>query len=447
MSANACCVLGELHQMTRLCITLCAGIAALSLSTAALDLPLEYRSNPRHQEMSLKVTNIRFSDQNPQGPGARPGTAGVSFESSGSLVGLRWIDQWSTLTRVAGRLCMSSGVTGMVLQAEPDLRALPRGNYYVAVEYLDEVSTQGNNLKLYYRAAGEESRPGGTWIDGPKMQGTNQWKTHTFVLKDFAFGPQPKQQRNAPGYDLYLCARPEHMFMAYDSKALALSLDRPFGSFRWPNANTPQPLYGETVLARTRRVLCIGKARPEDEFFTRLWFDANANGDFTDERPVDAPLLKIPDMPDYHSAEFSPISFECTTGGKTLKYEFSVTCRFNGPTRQFLKADLDTARMAGYMQTGCYYATKFAQNGRTYRMALVDQDCDGIIGEANKDSLFMTVDRELNYNDGYMLPSNLLVGANLFSLRADTPNARLSLMPYTGPTGTLEVPAAPLSTA
>lgn len=157
---------------------------------------------------------------------------------------------------------------------------------------------------------------------------------------------------------------------------LQLQIQPPEGTWKWPEFKSPRPLYVMTSLGRQERVLALDRQRAEDAFYTRAYFDANANWDLTDDPPLDGKLERQRNQ--YIVVKFDPIDTTTQVGEHTLPYCFSLKFRCwdlehfetAGPNKLNRFANL-------VLLIQCRYTGAFALSNQTYYCEILDTDGNG----------------------------------------------------------------------
>ncbi len=229
------------------------------------------------------------------------------------------------------------------------------------------------------------------------------------------------------------------VFLPSGVRFLSKSFEKPQGEWRLPKFHTARPVYSFLTLAGKKHLLVLDTKAPRSAFYDRLYFDADGDGDLTDETPTDArtsPRSRTP------FSNFPPIDVEMEIPGGKAPYCFqvmaykTVTFRRTGTKGEPLQ---ELRKVILYARTACAYRGEFRLNGKTYRVLLADSNVDGIFGSPDEvpvgrgrkaqDLIYLAEGKPLSYRDGMTAQGTLGIGAGIFRISFDQARARLLFTP------------------
>jgi hypothetical protein len=134
-----------------------------------------------------------------------------------------------------------------------------------------------------------------------------------------------------------------------------------------PKYNTPFPFRGVAKLGSKKYGFAldvVGKAIG----YNRLYFDANANGDLTDDKPISAATVNCP-SPGMLQSQFPRVDVTLDVAGKTFDYAFllSAICR-KSATESYATVSLYSAAV----REGC-----LVQGAKRTKLLLLDHNSNG----------------------------------------------------------------------
>ena len=261
------------------------------------------------------------------------------------------------------------------------------------------------------------------------------------------------------------------VFQPFGYSQLTVSLARPAGEWRLPAFQSPQPLFALVTLADGQRLVAFdqvagkedgatgqllrdfGVSAKADEFYNRMYFDANGNRDLTDDAPVNGRPV-FPESRDARSChvQFPSVDTTVQRDGQAVPFRFRVYLEGTGlqdgsPGRL---TDLYPHVQARLM-LGCCYAGTFRLGTHAYSFQLADMNCNGSCGDAGRisdiryggevprrfytrgDELFIRRDGRPDEEDGEILGDYLLLEETLYEVRVSEAARRLTLTPVAVP--------------
>lgn len=232
----------------------------------------------------------------------------------------------------------------------------------------------------------------------------------------------------------------------------ALCLEKPDDARALPVARSRQPAYGFVKLADGRRLVMLDRTRPDDEMFTRVHFDANHNGDLTDDPILEGPARVSERRGRRHGyVQFPIVDASVRLNGTVLpfRFRFYVT---GTRLHEVAGADLTQHGLDKHFHLGlevaCHYSGKLQLDGRTYRFALADRNGNGRFTDRCRiverefeagmtslhpdgDALYVTEADDMTPHDAQVLGSFLLLRDRLFTVRIDEAMRSMVLAPVT----------------
>ncbi len=246
----------------------------------------------------------------------------------------------------------------------------------------------------------------------------------------------------------------QEVFLPYGSIQMELKLSQPEGTWKLPELKGKQPLYALPEIAGVKHLLALARVNESDEFYTQLFFDVNANGDLTDDPPVQGTIEKEGNPVNYLRVEFPNVDITYQEGGKTLPYCIRITGQVWNPG-EFEKATIkdDEINRYFYMQLSVQssYSGKFTEDGVTYSVALGDSNGNGrfddkaspvkIAGPAMRsqpayfegDQFYLSTKGRPDYRDGWRYGELLSIKGKVYEVTIDIPGERMTLTPTTRP--------------
>jgi hypothetical protein len=244
------------------------------------------------------------------------------------------------------------------------------------------------------------------------------------------------------------------------SRGVLLSLEKPAGLGTVPAARSKQPVYGSVDLADGQRFIMLDKAKPEDELFTLVYFDANKNGDLTDDPSQSGAAV----MSERRGRRSGYVRFpaEKTTilaGENALPFHYRISV--TGLTINEIDVNALTAadlseNISCSFDVACYYAGELTLDGHTYIVALADRNANGRFGDRNRgrstesgnslawsnsfgDALYITESSEATEYDAMVLGDYIVLRDRIFGVTVDEAGQRLVLDPVTADLSALEL--------
>ncbi len=252
--------------------------------------------------------------------------------------------------------------------------------------------------------------------------------------------------------DAEAASRPSSTYVSCEAKA-------PAGEWKLPPLVSKEPQYSMVRIVDQERLMIFDQEKPEDTFYTRVYFDANGNRDLTDDAVISGTVERTGALTE---ARFSPIEFAFTVGGKQLSYSMTPEAtRFNpgaiiGFALRMLSSGIDKPLIR--LNSNCVYAGEFDLDGHHYRVTLLDENVDGRFDErltvmppfqdeieisSHGDSISLQDTAEDSTCRTRQTLGNVLVlGETLFEVDLRIAEGKMVLTPYTGDASSALLPAS-----
>ncbi len=231
---------------------------------------------------------------------------------------------------------------------------------------------------------------------------------------------------------------------------LTYKLDPPPGVWKFPSLVSAHPIYSLVELGDEKKLLVLDRQKTEDEYYNRIYFDADANKDLTDDPVIDGKPVSVPGR-QYERIQFPAVDTEILIDGRLLPYSFrpDFMGRLVAADRGNISEELLNRMIYHYLRTNCAYRGKFEVAGESYTVYLGDSNCNGSFNEKfelrkltnpppgrmpifNKgDSFFISRNGEIGASDAQVCGDWLLVKNRLFAVYIDQANRKMILTPVT----------------
>lgn len=231
--------------------------------------------------------------------------------------------------------------------------------------------------------------------------------------------------------------------------------DQAPANVKLPKLASTKPFYGTFKLAGQEVLFVLDRQKKEDANYNRLWVDANANRDLSDDAPVDSTAAGS------SVATFDAITLQLKDGAKTHPYGLRVQAYLparGGLLSLFSSPQVDANSITMIISSNCAYTGQFELEGKTYRVAVGDGNCNGTIADLAKlvyssgqvagkhpvspagDEFLLSTKPQFDFSDVQLLGNHLSIGGKLFQLKLDLPASRMTLTPASDNLVTLNLP-------
>ena len=430
-----------------------------AMTAEARDVPLAYHRNADRLESTFCVARVRLAGHDLQAAGAPPAEMEMDFETSTSRGLSLGYERYTTRSSMAGRPCIRGlmGVVGLVVE---DKRFVSTTRtLYLQAEYYDQAAT-GSLLRVGYDAMRYGHYRDATSSAGVAVGSSGTWKTAQFVLDDANFG----NRKHGP-VDFGLRMESPRELVGWSHQSVEQGKGKPPADCRLPELADKKPTWFTLRLGGRERVGILDGLSSLPKSAGRLFFDANANGDLTDDPVLEglrAGGFDVDDSMMWFGA-FPPCDLVIEENGTTRPYSirwaaYSMNMPMFGRRTEIMPS------------SNCSYRGEFELGGTRYRIGLVDNNCDGrfdatdlasrpVSAETESgtdatsssedagsgDGLHITDAPELNAETAasFRLGTDLALGESLFTVGVDIAGGRLRLEESTTPLAPLRLTGRP----
>lgn len=347
-----------------------------------VEIPLSFMRREQVRMDKAKFAEIAIADHDLMAPGAAPPQASLEAGTTDVVHGLTAQDSGSTVEgtderrpRVAGRHCMPAMNGCFSLELTGTLATAKEA--YVLVDYLDNM-TSATQLELRYQSVAAPGEQGAyEMIPGPVFSGSGTWKRYQFHVPDPGF-LRPSLGKSSRQFEFY----PGRATPALGARSQEVLSAPPPGNWKLPTFQGP-PTFVLADFAGRKCLFAFDRANAKDRFCSRLRFDANGDGDLTnDEAHETTPSSWEPPSGESWSAWFE-IDTSVTLAGAARPYCFDVLLQGEARGVPLLSKLIppDAKVTAIQFRAQCYYGGDFALGGKRYRISLSDSNTNTLFGE------------------------------------------------------------------
>ena len=231
---------------------------------------------------------------------------------------------------------------------------------------------------------------------------------------------------------------------------LKYRLDPPPGDWKFPDFVSSHPIYSLVKLGDEEKLLILDRQKSEDEYYNRIFFDANANRDLNDDPIIDGESVSVPGR-QYEVVKFPAVDIKIKVKGKSLPYSFRPD--FLGRLIAFdegnISEELLNTMIYLYLRVNCLYQGKFEVDGESYDVYLGDANCNGLFDEkfalkglgtplpgrmpifSSGDNFFISQDENIDVHNQQVCGDWLLIKNKLFTVNIDQAKEKMILKPVT----------------
>lgn len=231
------------------------------------------------------------------------------------------------------------------------------------------------------------------------------------------------------------------------TRALQLLSSVPAGQWKLPDFSGRKPAFAVLQLEGKTRLLAIDsvgvadvstdalvaafgeKPAQEAKFYNQLYFDANGNGDLTDDPVIKGTVQDLNGSGYY--ATFAQITTASAVGANAAPYSFTL--------RIFGQNNKNPSATQCQLSSGSIYTGNASINGATYYFTLVDANVNGSFAEPGVDKLFLSDNKQVPEMYPLTVADMLVIGPASYRVKLDTAASKLLLTPATGLPGKLLV--------
>jgi len=231
---------------------------------------------------------------------------------------------------------------------------------------------------------------------------------------------------------------------------LKYKLDPPAGDWKLPSFVSAHPIYSLVELGDEERLLILDRQKTANEFYDRIYFDADANRDLTDDPVIDGRTEEIPGR-QYSRVQFPSVDTKIKVQGEYLPFSFNPD--FLGRLVAFdegnISEELLNRMVYLYLRVNCMYQGKFEVDGESYYVYLGDTNCNGLFYEKfalrklskpppgrmpifnTGDTIIISQNKEIDLYDRQVCGDWLLVKNKLFEVNINQTKEKMTLRPVT----------------
>jgi hypothetical protein len=249
----------------------------------------------------------------------------------------------------------------------------------------------------------------------------------------------------------------ENAYFPHGYHSSEVTLTKPGGPWRLPEFVSGKPAYATMKLGDNEYLFVFDAGSESDKFYNRLYFDANANRDLTDDPAIDA--IRIPSGgSDMYHAQFPQVEVTIADGQDNLPYSFVPTlyCFLSDGTKAATE-EPNVHNFHFYIRTRCAYRGVLNLDGTSYDVWLGDSDGNGSFSDrfsvmqlgrsddriyGSGDTLYVVKNGErITYDSGLILGEYLALQDKVFEVSVRIPEGKMDLTPVTENLAMLETPA------
>ncbi len=228
----------------------------------------------------------------------------------------------------------------------------------------------------------------------------------------------------------------------------------PEGNWKLPTLNSDGSAYAVFDLGDVERLLILDRQKPADFFFNRLYFDANGNGDLTDDPVADVTFERVGET-GYKSA-FPGMDVTTRIDGTAYPYSFRVTAEYIGLNTEKELVN-DPFFISFYWNANCSYTSEIEVETQKYQVTFSDENCNGLFNDRlvvdgqmliptktpKSDGIYISAGEQMHSYDRLLLGDYLLIGGDLLAMTVDISNKTLTVTPVEKRPATLAFSAPP----
>lgn len=236
-------------------------------------------------------------------------------------------------------------------------------------------------------------------------------------------------------------------FVPAGMTSLKLMLEPPAGEWKLPKWTTEKPLFGVVKIGSAERLLALDRQKSEDKYYNRIYFDANANRDLTDDPIVDG-KEEFDSRGPFCRVKFGAVDTTIEAEGKMLPYSVRPELMVMN-LAQYSESNLDPRILPRYvnctLRSNCAYTGEFNIAGRTYSVTLADTNGNGSFNDvfeirkfpiprrlavsAQGDSFYISSDGKPDAIDRMIYGDWLVIGDKLFKVSVSSAKGMMILTP------------------
>ncbi len=239
---------------------------------------------------------------------------------------------------------------------------------------------------------------------------------------------------------------------------LTYKLDPPPGDWNFPDFVSSHPIYSLVKLGDVEKLLILDRQKAEDEFYNRIYFDANVNRDLTDDPVIDGTLKPGPNQ-SYQRTRFPAVELKIKVDRKSLSFSFipELFGRLSTSDKSNINDTVVEKMINLYLRVNCLYKGKFEIGGESYYVYLSDANCNGLFDEkfalrglgtplpgrmpifSSGDNFYISQDENIDVHNQQVCGDWLLVKNKLFAVTINQAKEKMILTPVTKGLASMEL--------
>jgi hypothetical protein len=136
-----------------------------------------------------------------------------------------------------------------------------------------------------------------------------------------------------------------------------------------PKYESDQPFRGVAKLGGKQYAFVLDKKDATSKAYNRLYFDANGDGDLTDDKPIDGEQERVASTSSYSTCEFPQVSVRLDIDGTKTDYAFSMRC--------YARTSGDFKYASVSLTAGAYREGEITLEGKKHHVVLLDGNGNG----------------------------------------------------------------------
>lgn len=236
-------------------------------------------------------------------------------------------------------------------------------------------------------------------------------------------------------------------FLPTGQTFLKLTPESPPGEWKLPKWTTEKPLYGITKIGSAERLLVLDRQKSGDKYYNRIYFDANANKDLTDDSVLNG-KAEVNSRGTFCVVRFAAADTTIEVEGKMLPFSFRPQIMVVN-LKQYTESNLDQKVLPRfincYLRSNCAYSGEFKLDGRTYSLTLADTNCNGYFNDvfatwkfdtprrmslsARGDSFYISSDGKPDSSDRLVYGDWLVIRDDLYKISFNPAKGTMTLTP------------------
>ena len=236
------------------------------------------------------------------------------------------------------------------------------------------------------------------------------------------------------------------------------TLESPDGNWKFPDFISSKPIYAQAKLGDEKRLMILDRQKAEDDFYNRIYFDANGNNNLTDDPVIDGTLKPGPNQ-SYQRTRFPSVDIKIKVDRKFLSFSFipELYGSLSTSDKNNINEAIVERRINLYLRVNCLYQGKFEIDGESYDVYLGDSNCNGLFNErfalrglgtplpgrlpifSTGDNFFISQEENIEMYSQQVCGDWLLIKNKLFTVNIDQAKKKMILKPVTRGLASIEL--------